>query len=303
MTTMKNNKNIQVWLLILVATFLIANAAVVDASGHLLARRGGGSSSGGSSRSSGDGSRPSSIPGHGGEKSNNEMARASLEGNCKKINGKCVVFSNHGCANFYIDGYHYGHSQACSILHINCGSNGGGGTPPRKGGHDGPPSSGPLKTFNGINRTPGAQKSTTITTTTLKRDCTAGVDCPAADLGDVLTKFSLDSAYTNSTTHKCSLFWNVGLQDAENVISCKLLTGGKLVDVPNDLSPAGFVKGYPVSPGVQKIICLRGAPTSIASLEKDHTDAASLISSAPSYNVQVQSSETKCVQNPAVKEI
>ncbi len=203
--------------------------------------------------------RPSAHRPAGGSYRPNSFGTKSLTGHCKNIHGYCVAFSSHGCGNFYIKGYHYGGSRACSILGVHCGSGrrstGGSGSSAR-------PAS-----FGGVTRSTSHRtttvRSTTSTatlTTSFARSCTPGTGpdaCPADDLGDIITGFYLNPSYANSKTNTCPLFWVPGKENANAKITCKLETNGVESPLPKTPAAAGYPNGFPVSPGKHRLICTR----------------------------------------------
>lgn len=233
----------------------------------------------------------------GGRKSNNSYAKKSLSGDCKKINGKCTVFSKSGCGNFYIGGRHYGGSKACRILRKNCPSN-----PPQAGGN----------TTGTTGRVTSGRTSTTRTATTttsataseLTRDCTPGVSCPADDLGGIIEQALVTPAYAGQNNKSCPLFWVTGREDADSKIKCTLDVGAgrAIVDVPNDPIANGYEKGYPLPIGKYTLVCVRTTGYDENEIEVDEDGVETILSTTRKTDVEKMEKVLECKQNPAFRE-
>ncbi len=68
------------------------------------------------------------------------------------------------------------------------------------------------------------------------KPCTQGSTCPGDELGDVIvTKSTVVSpAYANSRTNTCPLYWVPGKEDSQSVISCKLISDSRSMDLGRD---------------------------------------------------------------------
>lgn len=98
--------------------------------------------------------------------------------------------------------------------------------------------------------------TTSLTSSSIASECTPGVDCPDADLGNIIQKYQVRSAYANSKTNTCPFFWTVGNEDADKKISCKIITGSKTTNLPNVQTDG--IDGYPLPVGRSVFICTRG---------------------------------------------
>lgn len=245
-----------------------------------------------SSKSSKSGSKLSSK--YGGRKSNNRFAKNSLSGNCKKINGKCVVFSTHGCGNFYIGGYHFGGGKACSILHIHCPTN-----PPGGGG-----GGGTVKRVTSGDNTKIINATTTATSTKLIRDCTPGVSCPADDLGGIIEQALVTPAFASQNNRTCPLFWVTGRESADSKIKCTLDIGAgrSIVDVPNNPITDGYKDGYPLPIGKYTLVCVRTTGYDDNEIGKDEDGSEVVLATTRKTDIQKQERVLECKQNPAFRE-
>ena len=233
----------------------------------------------------------------GGQYRPNSFGKESLNGDCKKVGGYCVAFSTHSCGNFYINGYHYGGSHACSILGVNCSNT-------KKDNNRGGPSDGANVNFNGTQHTVvtstavrSSSASTSTVTSILTRSCTpgAGIDaCPPDDLGDIITNFYLNPSYANSETNTCPLFWTPGKETTTSKIICTLDTNGVATTVPTDLKSTGYVNGYPVAPGKHTLICARQLVKTLTDANGDPYDDVSVTEQEAQFN---------CRAYPQIREI
>lgn len=120
------------------------------------------------------------------------------------------------------------------------------GTPPPQG-----PSTGQITGGNGGGNNTG--------TSTLQRECTPGIDCPADDLGKIITDISLNPGFARSSDNKCPLFWTTGQErpEQDRGISCQIITNGSSTDIFANQKER-YPQGYLVPVGKHTLVCMRG---------------------------------------------
>ncbi len=158
----------------------------------------------------------SSTP-KGGTASNNKYAKKSKSGDCKKVAGKCVVFSKSGCGNFYINGRHYGGSKSCSILKRNCPRP---VEPPvvRRPNPSTPITNSNRPVMDDADRTIDDDGKPMTT-------CTPGVDCPPGDLGPVISQSTVSPIFANDK-NQCTLNWVATTNSPDVRVLCTLKSNG-----------------------------------------------------------------------------
>jgi hypothetical protein len=170
-----------------------------------------------SSKPSSSNKKSSSSTPRGGTASNNKYAKKSLSGDCKKVAGKCVVFSKSGCNNFYINGRHYGGSKSCSILKRNC---------PRPVQPPVVRRPNPSTPITNPNRPVVADTNRAADDTDVPMNtCTPGVDCPPGDLGPVITQSTVSPIFANDR-NQCTLNWVATTNSPDVRVLCTLKSNG-----------------------------------------------------------------------------
>ena len=221
---------------------------------------------------------------HGGSWRPNSYGKASLEGKCKHVGKYCVTFSKNSCGNFYVNGYHFGGSQARCVLYGKCPTKNGGGGNPRP----------PVYTTTGT-RPPVVKVVTKVGTSSLEVECTPSVDCPdEEDLGDIIQSFSVNPSISNTRTNTCPLFWLPGQESGKSKITCKVYTGSTSKDVPKSPRTEGFPDGYPIPVGRHELVCVR----TTVNRDVGTDDSVTVSTSTEESRAQVE-----CKQNPAIREV
>lgn len=230
----------------------------------------------------------------GGKKSNNKYAQKSLSGDCKKVAGKCVVFSKSGCGNFYIKGRHYGGSQACKILKKNCNNS--------TGNNNNNSQITVTRTID-LNNNATSSVNNMATSSLLRRECTPGVDCPDGDLGPIIRQTLVTPAFASRNSKTCPLFWVSGEQTKDSTIKCTLVyPDGTRNDVPTDPMANGYDSGYPLPIGKSILVCLRSTTYQEEVLGNQNGQEV-VLSTKEKVETETQQKVVECKQNPSVREI
>lgn len=91
------------------------------------------------------------------------------------------------------------------------------------------------------------------------KPCTQGTTCPGDELGEVMIKksTSVSPAYADSKTNTCPLFWVAGKENIQSVVSCKLITDSKSVDLLKNAPVNSNKNVFQVPVGKHVLSCSR----------------------------------------------
>jgi hypothetical protein len=138
------------------------------------------------------------------------------------------------------------------------------------------------------------------------KPCTQGSTCPGDELGDpLISKSTLVSpAYADSKTNTCPLIWVAGKEDTQSVISCKLVTGSKSVDIPKN-APAGSDKNvFQIPVGAHVLSCTRTTTETVTEYgTKAGATTKTAINSQTNTFTTTKEQNVRCNAIPNVNEI